>query len=521
VADLRSDVGAFAHRALGRPLWDHQLEAARSEAFVTTIAAARRTGKTTLVETLAAWTCFRERGVRALILSATQDAARRVTESIGATLAAREATRGAVVEDYATRVRLTNGSEIISLPASQRQVRGYGAGVKLLVIDEAGFVPEDLWRAASYVALDERASGSRIVLAGTPWGSTDLFFRRAYEAGLAGDPDYASHHWTYEVNPGLDRAYLERQRARVSPAEYAAEVEGRWSDSAGSLFARELLDAAIADVEVPSLDELAPPARPILGLDWGVSFDRSAAAAVYRLPLARLNPGADPLPRYLALPYLWPQRAPLHQVVDDVVACPVSFAYVATETNGVGAMPSQELHRRLSAARVWRRWAMVATTAATKTAAYGALLGLLERGQLVLPRHPDLLRQLAGLRFEQGERGFTRIEADDPATHDDISDALALACLPYRPRGAALRCALAEMADPAVAVPDAGAPELDEPIVATGAGLRLYRRPPLQSAAGPELTLPAGARALDPATAGRRRLRDRVLAATTTNEGGP
>ena len=32
-----------------------------------------------------------------------------------------------MVDDFATRVRLANGSEIVSLPASQRQVRGYGA----------------------------------------------------------------------------------------------------------------------------------------------------------------------------------------------------------------------------------------------------------------------------------------------------------------------------------------------------------------------------------------------------------
>lgn len=107
-----------------------------------------------------------------IVLSATQDAARRLTESIGETLNRSRLTRGAVVDAFATRVRLANGSQIISLPASQRQVRGYGAGVRLGVLDEAGFMPEELWRAAHYVALDERPH-SRVLMIGTPWGGAE------------------------------------------------------------------------------------------------------------------------------------------------------------------------------------------------------------------------------------------------------------------------------------------------------------------------------------------------------------
>lgn len=78
------DLAAFAERVLRRPLWPHQLEAARSGAFITTVAAARRTGKTVLAEAMAMHVAFSNRGSRVLILSATQDAARRLTESIGA-----------------------------------------------------------------------------------------------------------------------------------------------------------------------------------------------------------------------------------------------------------------------------------------------------------------------------------------------------------------------------------------------------------------------------------------------------
>ncbi len=162
------------------------------------------------------------------------------------------------------------------------------------------------------------------------------------------------------------------------------------------------------------------------------------------------------------------------------------LAYVSTEQNGVGAMPSQELSHRLGGTRGRRDWLFVATTNRSKTAGYGALLGLLEQSQLVLPRDPDLLRQLAGLRFEQGERGFTRIEAEDPATHDDVADAAMLATLPHSRAGRVI-CEITRLAHPRRAVAEARVGDLDEEIVETGGGLRLYRRPPLQSVAGPEV----------------------------------
>jgi hypothetical protein len=492
-------VAAFADRVLRQPLWPHQVELSQCDAFIRTVAAARRTGKTDYAETEAMHTAFSERNVRVLILSATQDAARRLTESIGARLAANRLTAGAVVDDFSTRIRLANGSEIISLPASQRQVRGYGKRVRLVVLDEGGFMPNELWAAASYTALDERPR-SRILLLGTPWGGVEHFFRRAFLAGQDGDPDHASFHWTHEANPKLDHAYLERQRERVSPAEYAAEVLGEWSDAAGALFPRELLDAHTADVVVPALSDLHGPATGILGLDYGVSFDRSAAVGLFRLPVATLNPEREVRPCFIPCVYAWPTKTPLHSVVDDAVAGIANFAYVATETNGVGAMPSEELRRKAMQGRreredfTKRQWDFVNTTNASKTTGYGLLLGLMERGQLVLPRHPDLLRQLAGLRFEQRERGFTRIEAEDAAVHDDIADALYLSTLPYRPHGAKrVVCRLAALAGSRRVSPDVGLPELDCPVIETAAGLRLHQRPALQGVVRPDLSLYAEA----------------------------
>jgi hypothetical protein len=310
--DPRESLEAFAAKVMHRPLWEHQVEAAASTAFITSIAKARRTGGSELVKILAAWTCFRERGVKTVILSAGQEASRRLTEELGADLAASNLTRASVSDGLTTRIKLDNGSEIISLPASQRAVRGLGRGVKLLVIDEAGFVDNELFRASSYIALDERANGSRILLVGTPWGGVDSFFRLAFDAGVAGDEDHESHHWTYKKNKNLDHSYLERMRDRISPVEYASEILGEWSDAIGSLFPRWVLERQTADIDTPGLGELVGPAQPLGGLDWGVSFDRTALATIYRTPCASLNSGRDVLPTYVGHPVVWPAGASMN-----------------------------------------------------------------------------------------------------------------------------------------------------------------------------------------------------------------
>lgn len=223
----------------------------------------------------------------------------------------------------------------------------------------------------------------------------------------------------------------------------------------------------------------------------------------------------------MLVPHVWPVKTPLCDVVADVCAMRATPSHISTEVNGVGAMPSQEVLRGLRDRPGKRRWNFVATTSRTKTGGYGTILGLLEQGQLVLPRHPDLLRQLAGLRFEQGERGFTRIQADDPAVHDDVADAAMLASIPYVGRSGRLVCELARMAAPEGAIPEADVPGLDGPVVETGGGLRVYRRPPLQGVDDLALTLPAGVGVepeqapgglLTPSEAARRRIEANVRA---------
>jgi hypothetical protein len=142
----------------------------------------------------------------------------------------------------------------------------------------------------------------------------------------------------------------------------------------------------------------------------------------------------------------------------------------------------------------------VATTAQSKALVYERLRWLMDRGQLVLPREADLLRELAALRLELRPGGGESIAAG--VGHDDLPDSLYIATGPRRKKGAGYRCVLADLA--ALRAREVDVPELHEPVVTTGAGLRLYKRPPLQSVAGDELTLPEHVQVRDHAAEQRR-----------------
>lgn len=527
----RDSLAAFA-AMVGHPLTRWQARALDLRTRLTAILAPRQSGKSRSLALLALWFAFRSPEVRVLIVSAGEEASRRLLGEVRRIAAASPLLRGSIVDEGAGLLTLTNGSEVRSVPASERAVRGWT--VDLLLLDEAALVSDDVAQGAALPTTAARPD-ARIVAASTPWAKGGFF----HEWVSAGDSEHLRvHRWQLEDCRWISAEAIESARSSMSPARFAAEYECRWAADSGALFSRAILERCAADVSLPSLAELRGPARLLGGCDWGVSHDRSAFAAIAGLPVAHLNPDRDPAePVYLvACAKAWPPGEPLSTVAREVAASPAHFAVLASERTGVGAGPSQELFRLVSERppaegggvlrgpvvleeRPWAESAEsmfvdvrtglslprlrteaakrgfatrrlgVDTDAAKKAHSYERLRWLADLERLVLPREGELLRELAALRVELRPGGSEKIEAG--SGHDDLADALYLASGPWRDRGR-VRCVLGELA--AQPLREAEVPPLDEPVVETGGGLRLYRHPVLQSVNGQEVTLPAGVR---------------------------
>jgi hypothetical protein len=431
---LREDVASFAEHVVGEPLWPHQVDLARDPARIRVVCSGRQAGKSRTLAILALHEAFRAGRRNVLLISAGEAAARDLLGEV-AMLSQAPALAGSVVDESASVVRLSNGSVIRSVPASPKAVRG--KSIDLLVMDEAGFIADELWQAAKFTVIARPES--RVILASTPWGREDRFFAVAYRAGQRQEAGHSSHHWPSTVSPLVDRTLLEMFRATMTDREYRTEVLAEWVDASGAYFDSDELEAAVALGGAEGSPLWEPEAcffascgrlEAEVGVDWGFARDANAAVAVAAVPgeLPFAGEGRLWIP-WLSERYGVTYERFIEELVRAGSTHGLRFRAVRAETNGVGAMPTQVLRRRMGEAGAGAV-SGVATTAGSKADTFGAIKLLLQSERLVLPRYPELLRQLGNLEFEQLEGGGVRIAVPERRGHDDLVMALSFAMLP-------------------------------------------------------------------------------------------
>lgn len=428
-----SDPCWFAEHLVGRPLWEHQREVVESPARYRVLCAGRQVGKSALLAVLALHDAFRAPDRLVLIVSAGDTAAKRLLEDVAALAKASDLLTSMVVKDDRSEIVLVNGSRVLAVPASARQIRGWA--VDLLIVDEAGFVENEVWRAAEPTIIAR--PGSRVVLSSSPWGGREHFFRRLWLEGMEGPgPGVRSWHWPSITSPLVDEALLESIRRRENPDYFAREYEAVWIGASGSYLSEAELDNAVADYV--TIDPARAGGQMVVGgVDFGMARDANTLVLLGVANDVDLNPQHRDEPVYFVAHLEEHFRMPYAVFVDrivDVADQELGGFYVralAAESNGVGAYPSEALQQRAHERRTRMRVVPVHTDSRRKVSMFGTMRGLLQEGRLVLPRHPALLRQLAGLEFEVSDAGNMRISVPESVGHDDLAMALgqALSCV--------------------------------------------------------------------------------------------
>ncbi|MCX8454674.1 terminase large subunit domain-containing protein [Paenarthrobacter ureafaciens] len=424
-----TDPGAFSAQILGRELWDHQLAFARSKARYRVVCAGRQVGKSTTLSAVALFEATTRNNVTVLLVSAGEVASRRLLEECTSLALNSPMLSGSVLDDSKSILTLSNGSRIISVPASSRQIRGWP--VDVLILDEAGFIDTEIWRAAEPAIIAR--PGSRVIMVSTPWGGLDHFFRQLWQRGMDRPSEQVeSWHWPSTVSPLVDAALLEQIRERESPDYFRREFLAEWTDEAGAYFTEAEIMSAVADYELVAPEDLVLPwlgdrfdqrYTVAAGIDWGFSRDANALTMVSVLEDFGLNQNRHGDNLIFYVPWLEAQHNWSYaDFIDRIVESGRTYRYdfLASEVNGVGAYPTDDLSARLQESRVDGWVGRVWTDAKRKQSGFSKIKGLLQRRRLVLPNHPELLKQLRGLEFEQLASGSTRIAVPDRAGHDDL-----------------------------------------------------------------------------------------------------
>jgi hypothetical protein len=148
----------------------------------------------------------------------------------------------ATAQESALSLELTNGSRIISLPGIEETIRGY-SGVRLLVIDEAARVPDDLYKSVRPMIATSRG---KIVALSTPWGKRGFFYG-----------EWESRHPWQRVSvsalscPRISREFLEEERQALGDRFFAQEYLNSWEDAIDAVFSAADIQDALSDTIEP------------------------------------------------------------------------------------------------------------------------------------------------------------------------------------------------------------------------------------------------------------------------------
>ena len=218
--------------------WQAQFLRSRSARVL--LNCSRQAGKSTIAATLAVHSALYTPGALVLLLSPSLRQSGEIFKKALACLRTTEAPTETAAES-ALRLELENGSRIVSLPGTETTVRGY-SGVKLLIVDEASRVSDDLYFAIRPMLA---VSSGRLVALSTPYGSRGWW----YEAWKSPE-DWERYEIPADLCPRISREFLEEERRTMGEWWFSQEYGCQFRDSETQPFSAEDIDRAFAeDVE--------------------------------------------------------------------------------------------------------------------------------------------------------------------------------------------------------------------------------------------------------------------------------
>jgi hypothetical protein len=139
-------------------------------------------------------------------------------------------------------LELENGSRIMTLPGTDKTIRGF-SGAALLIVDEASRVADELYFAVRPMLAVSRGN---LMMLSTPHGKRGVF----HEEWTSG------HGWErYRASasevPRISEAFLAEERSSLPARIYRQEYECSFEDVEDAVFAYEDVQAAISTEVTP------------------------------------------------------------------------------------------------------------------------------------------------------------------------------------------------------------------------------------------------------------------------------
>lgn len=148
-------------------------------------------------------------------------------------------------------------------------------------LDEFTLLSKDVWVTSVRQRL--ATTGGWAIFSGTPRGRNwawEEVWRRALPDDDKHDQDYEGFTWPSSENPAVSREEVEAARRQLPAAYFRREWEASWEAFHGQIY--EAWSKVLMQVDLLGgvTAELMPPARTVMGVDWG--FANPGALVVAR-----------------------------------------------------------------------------------------------------------------------------------------------------------------------------------------------------------------------------------------------
>ena len=310
-----------------------------------------------------------------------------------------------------SRLRLKNGSEILSLPTGIDGHGIRGLTIDLLIIDECAFVP---WMVFSAVTPMLATTKGTIILLSTPFGKGTKdepnYFYERYN-----DPTFQQFHISSEDCPRIDKAFLAREKERMTSVQYAQEYLGEFVDELMQFFPTHVIQKCM------TMEKHTPKTnRKYLGIDiarlggdettfvsveetMGIiyQFDQDIYTQTYITDTARMTLELDKKYMYRKI-YIDDGGigAGVYDILRETEQTKRKITAINNSTrlsdyepgNNVPKVTDNEPRKKLM-----------------KEAIYANLLSLMEKEKIRLLSSPELMLSLKSIQYEYLDNGKIRI----------------------------------------------------------------------------------------------------------------
>jgi len=335
-----------------------------------------------------------------------------------------------------TRILLTNGSRIYSLPAGRTGNFIRGFTIDMLICDEAAFVPESVWTSVlPMIAVSRQMKGMGIiVLLSTPFGKGGYYYNTFT------DPEFTQFHVSSEDCARIPKDFLKKEKERMTKAEYRQEYQGEFTEEWNQFFSTELIKKCMTFIEWDKSKDYNINARYYLGVDiarYGGDENAFVICELLKnkfkivkcLTTSRVST-TDTIQKIETLNEIW------------------NFSKIFLDDAGVGGAVTDILIDKLgrkvlglnNASKRFQMQGEEKKKGILKEDLYSNLLMLMETGLIEIISDLGLLRSLKSITYEYNTTVGANTNVKIYGDYAHLAEAMVRACWCLKERGLALYC---------------------------------------------------------------------------------